>query len=45
MIKDTTNINTKVLFIEKICKEIGLLDNELLNKFIVTILKNYKDFK
>ena len=45
MIKDTTNMNTKILFIEKICKEIGLLDNELLNKCIVTILKNYKDFK
>ena len=44
-LKETTNMNTKVLFIEKICKEIGLLDNELLNKCIVTILKNYKDFK
>ena len=45
-LEEKLSIKSKVLFIENKCKEMGLVDNEMLyNKCIVTLLKSFDNFK
>ena len=45
-LEDNLSIKNKITFVENKCKEMGLADNEVLyNKCIITLLKNFDDFK